>query len=98
MIECTGINKEYDNGVVKTHVLKDISLKIEKGEYVAITGPSGSGKSTMMNILGALDTPTSGKYYLDGKDVSEFDDDELADIRKNKIGFVFQTTVSRTQV
>lgn len=91
MIECTGINKEYDNGVVKTHVLKDISLKIEKGEYVAITGPSGSGKSTMMNILGALDTPTSGKYYLDGKDVSEFDDDELADIRKNKIGFVFQT-------
>lgn len=90
MIECVKINKIYESGDVQTQVLKDITFKIEKGEFVAITGPSGSGKSTMMHIIGALDTPTSGKYFLDGQDVSKLTDDELAEIRKNKIGFVFQ--------
>lgn len=100
MIEFININKEYENGDVKTQVLKDISLNIKKGEFVAITGPSGSGKSTMMHIIGALDTPTNGKYLLDGQDVSELSDDELADIRKNKIGFVFQSfnLLSRSSV
>lgn len=91
MIECQNINKIYDNHGVETHVLKNVSLRIEKGEFVAITGPSGSGKSTIMHIIGALDTPTSGQYLLDGRDVSQLDDDELADIRMNKIGFVFQS-------
>lgn len=90
MIECTNINKTYVNGDVETVVLKNISFKINKGEFVAITGPSGSGKSTMMHIIGALDTPTSGQYLLDGKDVSTLSDNALADIRKDKIGFVFQ--------
>lgn len=71
--------------------LKDVSFCIKEGEFVAIVGPSGSGKSTLMHILGALDTPTSGEYFLDGKNVSELSDDELANIRKNKIGFVFQS-------
>lgn len=91
MIKCVDINKIYENGDVKTQVLKNVSFKIEKGEFVAITGPSGSGKSTIMHIIGALDTPTSGKYYLDGDDVSQLTDEELADIRKTKIGFVFQS-------
>lgn len=91
MIECRGINKIYENGDVQTQVLKDITFKIEKGEFVAITGPSGSGKSTIMNIIGALDTPSSGDYFLDGQDVSKMKDDELAEIRRNKIGFVFQS-------
>ncbi|MDD4412773.1 MAG: ABC transporter ATP-binding protein [Patescibacteria group bacterium] len=91
MIEFKKINKIYNTGDVETRVLKDISFKIDKGEFVAITGPSGSGKSTMMHIIGALDTPTNGKYFLDGHDVSKFTDDELADIRKDKIGFVFQS-------
>ncbi len=91
MIECVNLYKTYVNGDVETPVLKDISFKIEAGEFVAIMGPSGSGKSTLMHILGALDTPTAGSYILDGKDVSKLSDDELADIRKNKIGFVFQS-------
>lgn len=91
MIECIKINKIYENGDVKTHVLKDVSFKIEKGEFVAIAGPSGSGKSTIMHIIGALDTPTSGQYLLDNQDVSKLTDEELAEIRKNKIGFVFQS-------
>jgi putative ABC transport system ATP-binding protein len=91
MIECEDISKTYVNGDVKTVALKGVSFKIEDGEFVAIMGPSGSGKSTLMNILGALDTSTSGKYYLDRKDVSKLSDDELANIRKNKIGFVFQS-------
>lgn len=90
MIECKNINKIYKNGGGETQVLKDISFKIEKGEFVAITGPSGSGKSTLMHIIGALDSPTSGEYLLDGQDVSKLTDDQLADIRGHKIGFVFQ--------
>lgn len=90
MIECTNITKTYSNGGVETPVLKGVSFTIARGEYVAIMGPSGSGKSTLMHILGALDTPTSGTYMLDGKDVSALSDDELADVRMGKIGFVFQ--------
>ena len=90
MIECKNINKIYKNGDVETVVLKGISFKINDGEFVAIMGPSGSGKSTLMHILGCLDTPTSGMYFLDNKDVSMLSDDELAEVRKDKIGFVFQ--------
>lgn len=90
MIEVKNIKKSYK---VTDHemVLKGISFKINDGEFVAIMGPSGSGKSTLMHILGALDVPTSGTYILDGKDVSKLSEDELAEIRKNKIGFVFQS-------
>ncbi|OGY41197.1 MAG: hypothetical protein A2Y82_02015 [Candidatus Buchananbacteria bacterium RBG_13_36_9] len=91
MIECKNITKKYINGEVETLVLKGLTFSIKDGEFVAIVGPSGSGKSTLMHILGALDTPTSGQYFLDGKNVAEFSDDELAEIRKNKIGFVFQS-------
>lgn len=91
MIECNNITKTYDSGPNETIVLKGISFEIKDGEFVAIMGPSGSGKSTLMHILGALDTPTSGKYVLDGYDVSKLSDDELADIRKDKLGFVFQS-------
>lgn len=85
------ISKKYIMGTEEVHALKDVSLEIGNNEYVAIMGPSGSGKSTMMNILGCLDTPTTGTYYLEGEDVSEMNDDQLADIRNRKIGFVFQT-------
>jgi putative ABC transport system ATP-binding protein len=78
-------------GQETVHVLKSIDLDIDKGEYVAIMGPSGSGKSTLMNLIGCLDTPTSGTYILNGKDVSQMSDDELAEIRNKEIGFVFQT-------
>jgi putative ABC transport system ATP-binding protein len=91
MIECKNIIKNYTNGETEAQVLKNISFKIDEGEFVAIIGPSGSGKSTLMHILGCLDTPTSGQYFLEGQDVSKLSDDELADIRKNKIGFVFQS-------
>jgi putative ABC transport system ATP-binding protein len=90
MIECKNIYKSYTNGGVVTDVLKDISFKVNDGEFVAITGPSGSGKSTLMHIIGALDTPTKGQYLLDGIDVSTLSDDKLAEIRNSKIGFVFQ--------
>ena len=91
MIECKKITKTYLTGTGAVTVLKDLSFAIADGEFVAIMGPSGSGKSTLMNILGALDIPTSGEYFLDKKSVAALSDDELADIRKNKIGFVFQS-------
>lgn len=90
MIECERISKIYRNGEVETPALKNISFKISDGEFVAVMGPSGSGKSTLMHIVGCLDTPTSGRYLLDEKDISKLSDDELADIRMQKIGFVFQ--------
>lgn len=89
MIEISNITKVYEDGG-KTLALKGVSLSIAKGEFVAIMGPSGSGKSTLMHIIGALDTPTSGTYILDGEAVQELTDDRLSDIRNRKIGFVFQ--------
>ncbi len=91
IIDIENISKLYHMGSETVYALRDISLKIYKNEYLAIMGPSGSGKSTLMNILGCLDTPTSGKYMFGGEDVSNMDDNELADIRNKKIGFVFQT-------
>lgn len=91
MIEVKDVTKTYSSGDLAFQALRGVSFTIQDGEFVAIMGPSGSGKSTLMHILGALDTPTSGKYFLDGKDVSTLSDDELADIRRDKIGFVFQS-------
>ncbi len=91
MIEVKNITKVYKSGNVETKALKGVAFSIKEGEFVAITGPSGSGKSTLMHILGCLDTPTNGQYFFEGKDVSQLSDDELAEIRKKKIGFVFQT-------
>jgi putative ABC transport system ATP-binding protein len=92
MIEFKNITKTYGAGTDEAYTaLRDISFSIDEGEFVAIMGPSGSGKSTMMHILGCLDTPTSGTYKLNAKDVSTMTDDELADIRKDEIGFVFQS-------
>jgi len=90
MIECRNITKTYKNGDMETPVLKGITFTVKDGEYVAIMGPSGSGKSTLMHILGALDTPTSGQYLIDGHDASSLTPDESADFRMKKIGFVFQ--------
>jgi len=90
IIQLSHISKVYKTDVVETTALDDISFDIKKGEFVAIMGPSGSGKSTLMHIIGALDTPTSGSYILDGEEVSKLTDDELADIRNRKIGFIFQ--------
>ncbi len=90
IIECNNIKKSYGTGATVTEVLKGVTFSVDEGEFLAIMGPSGSGKSTLMHILGALDTPTSGQYLLDGSDVSKLSDEELADIRREKIGFVFQ--------
>ena len=91
LIEIKDIKRNFVLGNEIVYVLKGIDLQIKKGEYVALMGPSGSGKSTLMNLLGCLDTPTSGSYVLNGKDVSKMDDNELAEIRNKEIGFVFQT-------
>ncbi|AEW87229.1 ABC transporter ATP-binding protein [Flavobacterium columnare NBRC 100251 = ATCC 23463] len=91
LIKISNIKRDFQLGSEIIHVLKGIDLQINKGEYVALMGPSGSGKSTLMNLLGCLDTPTSGQYILNGKDVSKMKDDELAEIRNKEIGFVFQT-------
>lgn len=90
MIDVKDVSKIYNNGDVNTKALDSVSFKVEKGEFVAITGPSGSGKSTLMHILGALDIPTSGTYTLNNKNVENLSDDELSDIRNIEIGFVFQ--------
>ncbi len=90
-IKTEELTKVYEMGAEQVHALRGINLEIAKGEYVGIMGPSGSGKSTLMNLIGCLDTPTSGKYWLAGRQVSELDDDELAYIRNKEIGFVFQT-------
>ena len=89
-IEVSHISKVYKTEAMETVALADVSFKIHKGEFVAIMGPSGSGKSTLMHILGALDTPSAGTYILDGENVEKLGDDELADIRNRKIGFIFQ--------
>src|SRR3989344_8023231 len=100
LIEVKDLEKTYYDGQTATPALRDISFTINEGEFAAIMGPSGSGKSTLMHILGCLDTPTSGSYLLDGKDVSKLSDDELAKIRSEKIGFVFQmfNLLKRTSV
>jgi len=91
VIQTEDVWKTYDMGAEQLHALRGITMEICKGEYVAIMGPSGSGKSTLMNLIGCLDTPTKGKYWLAGRLVSELNDDELAFIRNKEIGFVFQT-------
>jgi len=91
VIKTEGLTKVYEMGAEQVHALRGVDLEIRKGEYVAIMGPSGSGKSTLMNLIGCLDSPSSGKYWLAGRLVSELDDDELAYIRNKEIGFVFQT-------
>lgn len=91
LIKTTGITKVYRLGDIRVNALRGIDLEIKKGAFVAVMGPSGSGKSTLMNILGCLDTPTSGKYFLNSTDISKLNDNQLANIRNKEIGFVFQT-------
>lgn len=91
LISMHNIWKTYQMGVEELHALRDVSFRVEKGEYLAIIGPSGSGKSTLMNLIGCLDSPTKGQYWINGQLVSEMTDDELARIRNKEIGFVFQT-------
>ncbi len=91
IIKFEGIRKTYVTGPVKCEALKGIDIEIKKGEFVAIIGHSGSGKSTIMNIMGALDSPTAGKYFLNNKDISGYNQDELAEIRNKEIGFIFQS-------
>src|SRR6266566_4159156 len=98
VIQLEDIHKIYHTGEVDVHAVRGVSLEVARGEFVAVMGASGSGKSTLMNIIGCLDRPTQGRYRLDGTDVSQLDRDELADIRNQKIGFVFQgfNLLSRT--
>lgn len=91
LIAMRDIWKTYQMGTEEVHALHGVSFEVHKGEYIAIIGPSGSGKSTLMNLIGCLDTPSQGEYWLNGKNVSEMDDDELARIRNQEVGFVFQT-------
>ncbi len=91
LIRFQNISRRYQMGAEIVHALRDVSLEIQRGEYVAIMGPSGSGKSTLMNLIGCLDTPTSGHYELNGINVSDMDDNQLAEIRNREIGFIFQT-------
>lgn len=91
MLQVTNLSKVYETEGAKTIALDNISFTVKKGEFVAITGPSGSGKSTLMHILGALDTPTTGSYSLDGKEIGKLTDDQLAEIRNKRIGFIFQS-------
>lgn len=90
ILELKNIYKNYYQGNMEVPVLKDINLSVEEGEYIAIMGPSGSGKSTLMNIIGCIDTPTSGEYYLDGEMINNYKDKDLSQVRNKKIGFVFQ--------
>src|SRR5258708_6553304 len=91
LIRLEKISRRYQMGSETIHALREVSLEIQRGEYVAIMGPSGSGKSTLMNLIGCLDTPTSGEYELNGVQVSQMDDNRLAEIRNKEIGFIFQT-------
>jgi putative ABC transport system ATP-binding protein len=91
LILCRNLHKVYELGETEVHALRGVDLTIARGEYIAIMGPSGSGKSTLMNLLGCLDTPSDGSYELDGERIDALNDDQLADIRNQKIGFVFQT-------
>lgn len=91
LIELENVVKIYEVGAERVHALRGVSLRVQDNEYLAIMGPSGSGKSTMMNILGCLDTPSSGRYFFKGQNVGEMNDDQLAEIRNREIGFVFQT-------
>src|SRR5437763_12721754 len=91
LIRLSNLSRRYQMGAETIHALREVSLEIQRGEYVAVMRPSGSGKSTLMNLIGCLDTPTAGEYWLNGQKVSDLDDDELARIRNKEIGFVFQT-------
>jgi len=91
LISMRNLWKTYDMGAEKVHALHGVSFEVKRGEYLAITGPSGSGKSTLMNLIGCLDTPSQGEYWLNGKNVAEMDDDDLARIRNQEVGFGFQT-------
>src|SRR5215204_1124789 len=90
MFSMHNISKVYRTDLIETHALRDFSLEVNQGEFVAVTGPSGSGKSTFLNIAGLLETPTGGSYVLDGRDVARISDDERSHVRNQKIGFIFQ--------